>query len=196
MDLDTIRQYHLESALRCLNALDETSLNGPDRRHSCGVNLECLAGYSDLLAIHPDLQQISGRLFSGEGPFRKLRALGHHRIIGEAAMAYKDCCSIEYLAVCLAKVELRLYTYDYNLHPNLVYVSEIFTSLRSRRERNNLLGHFKDAMPSLCLQSKKALCFDFQVDQKEYLDYSQLLRIQIGISSLNGNAFLALYTTG
>lgn len=186
--LDTTRQYHLEIVLNCLDGLDGTHLNELECRHSCGVSLECLAGYSDLLAIHPNLQEISGRLFSGDGPFQTLKTLGHDDYFDKQAMAYKDCCSIEYLAVCLAKVELRLYTYDYNLHPSLAYLSELFNDLHSRQERNNLLGHFKDAMPSLGLQSKRELYFDFHIDQNEYLDYSQLLRIQIGISSLKGNA--------
>ena len=186
--LDTTRQYHLQSILNCLDGLDETSLTEPERRHSCGVNLECLAGYSDLLAIHPNLREISGRLFSGDGPFQTLKALDQHEDFDRAAIAYKDCCSIEYLAVCLAKVELRLYTYDYNLHPNLAYESELLKNLHSRHEMNNLLGHFKDAIPSLSLQSKKELCFDFHIDPKEYLDYSHLLRIQIGILSLGGDA--------
>ncbi len=194
--LDSTRQYHLESILKCLNALDGTRLKVPESRHSCGVNLECLDGYCDLLAIHPNLQEISRRLFSGDGPFQVLKALDRHGDFGGAATAYQDCCSIEYLAVCLAKVELRLYTQDYNLHPNLAYVSELFKNLQSRRERDNLLGHFKDAMPSLGLQSRKKLCFNFHIDEKEYLDCSQLLRIQVGISSLNGNAILAFHATG
>ena len=194
--LDSTRQYHLESILKCLNALDGTSLNVPECRHSCGVNLECLDGYCDLLAIHPNLQEISRRLFSGDGPFQALKALDRHGNFSGAAMAYQNCCGIEYLVVCLAKVELRLYTQDYNLHPNLAYVSELFKNLHSRCERNNLLGYFKDAMQSLDLQSRKKLCFNFHIDQKEYFDYSQLLRIQVGISSLNGNAILAVYTTG
>lgn len=186
--LETARQYHLESILKCLDGLDGTSLNEPEHRHSCGVNLECLAGYSDLLAIHPNLQEISARIFSSDGPFETLKALGPDEILDRTAKTYKDCCSIEYLAVCLAKVKLRLYAYDFNLHPNLAHVFELFKNLHSRRERNKLLGDFKDVMPSLGLQSKKELCFDFDIDQKEYLDYSHLLRIQIGISSLKGNA--------
>ena len=186
--LDTTRQYHLEIILKCLDGLDETSLDKPERRHSCAVNLECLASYSDLLAIHPNLREISGRLFSGDGPLRPLKALDGDESFHEAAIASKDCCSIEYLAVCLAKVEVHLYAYDYNLHPNLAVVSELFNDLHSRHERNKLLGHFKDAMPSLDLQGKQKLCFDFHIDQKDYLDCSQLLRIQIGIASLNGNA--------
>ena len=177
--LDTTRQYHLESILRSFDGLNGASLNVPERRHSCGVSLECLAGYSDLLAIHPNLQEISSQLFDGEGPFQ---------IPQKVAMSRKDCCSIEYLAVALAKVKLRLYSYDYNLHPNLAHVSELFKSLHSRHERNNLLCHFRDLMPSLSLKSKKELCFDFDVNQKGYLDLSQLLRIEIGISSLNDNA--------
>ena len=186
--LDTTRQYHLEITLKCLNTLDENSLDKPECRLSCGVNLECLANYSDLLAIHPSLQDISGRFFSADGLFRALKALGHEQNFDKAAMASEDCCSIEYLTVCLAKVELRLYAYDHNLHPNLAYVSELFKTLHSGRERNNLLGHFKDIMPSLGLQSKRELCFGFDINQKEYLDYSHLLRIQTGILSLNGNA--------
>lgn len=190
--LDTTRQHHLESVLKCFDGLTETRLDHPECRHSCRVNLECLAGYSDLLAIHPNLREISGRLFSDHGPFQTLKALGHEENPEKPAIAYKDCCSIENLAVCLAKVELRLYSYEYNLHPSLARVSELLQSLHSRRERNNLLGHFKDAIPSLGLQNKKELCFDFRINQKEHLDYSQLLRIQVGISSLKGRAYSSL----
>lgn len=186
--LDTTRQYHLESILKSLDAVDGTLLKEPESRHNCGVNLECLAGYSDLLAIHPNLQDISGRLFGGDGPFQTLKALGHDEDSEEAAGVHMDCCSIEYLAVCLAKVELRLYAYDYNHHPNLTHLFKMFKKLHSHRERNDLLSHFKDVMPSLGVQSKKELCFDFHVDKNEYLDYLQLLRIQLGIASLNGNA--------
>ena len=175
--LDTTRQYHLESILRSLDDLNVASLNVPERRHGCGVSLECLAGYSDLLAIHPNLQDISGRLFDSEGPFQ---------IPEKVTMSHKDCCSREYLAVSLAKVKLQLYSYDYNLHPNLAHVSELFKSLHSRHKRNDLLCHFKDVMPNLSLKSKKELCFDFDVNQKERLDLSQLLRMKIGISFLNG----------
>lgn len=185
--LDTTRQYHLECILRGLDDFSRSSLNEPDRRHSCGVNLECLAGYSDLLAIHPNFQDISAQLFSDEGPFQTLKALNHEKNSEKVAVAFEDCCSLEYLAVCLAKVKLRLYAYDYNLHPDFAHVSEMLKGLHSSRERNTLLQYFKDAMPSLGLQSKKALCLNFHIDEKEYLDYSQLLRIQIGISSLNGN---------
>lgn len=186
--LDTTRQYHLESILKCLDGLDGTSLNQAERRHSCGINLECLAGYSDLLAIHPNLQDISRRLFSGDGLFHTLKALGHDNKFHNTAIVYEDCCSIEYLAVCLAKVELRLYAYDYNLHPNLAHVSELYKNLHSHRERSILLCHFKDAMPGLGSRNKKELCFDFHIGQNECLGYSQLLRVQIGISCLNGNA--------
>lgn len=194
--LDTTRQYHLESILKSFDGLNGTLLSQPESRHSCGVNLECLAQYSDLLAIHPNLQEISGRLFSDDGPFQTLKALDYDENSKNPAIAYEDCCSIEHLAVCLAKVELRLYAYDYNLHPKLASVSELFKKLRSHRERNNLLSHFKDTMPSLGLQGKKELCFNFCIDQKEYLDYSQLLRIQIGLSFLKGNANPRSISTG
>ena len=186
--LDTTRQYHLEIILKSLDDLDGMSLSQAERRHSCGVNLECLAGYSDLLAIHPNLQDISGRLFSSDGPFHTLKALGHDPKIHNTAIVYKDCCSIEYLAVCLAKVELRLYAYDYNLHPKLAHIFELFKHLHSHHERTDLLCHFKNAMSSLGSQSKKELCFRFQIGHGEYLSYSQLLRVQIGLSTLNGNA--------
>lgn len=190
--LDTTRQYHLECILKDLDDLRETSLNEPERRHSCGVNLECLAGYSDLLVIHPNMQEISGQLFSDAGPFQKVKALDQDEGSETVAMAHKDCCSIEYLAVSLAKAKLRLYAYDYKLHPDLAQVSELFKTVHSSRERNKLLRHFRDAMPNLGLQSKKELCFNFDVAQNKYLDCSQLLRIQVGISSLNGNAIIRL----
>lgn len=188
--LDTTRQYHLECILKDLDDLRGTSLNEPERRHSCGVNLECLAGYSDLLVIHPNLQEISGQLFSDDGPFQTVKALNQDEESEKVAMAHKDCCSIEYLAVSLAKVKLRLYAYDYKLHPDLAHVSELFKTVHSSRERNKLLHHFRDAMPILSLQSKKELCFGSDIGQNKYLDYSQLLRIQIGISSLDGNAIV------
>ena len=187
--LDITRQYHLDSILKSLDGLNETSLSISERRHNCGVMLECLAGYSDLLTIHPNLQNISARLFSGDVPFQTLKTLNQEENSKQVAMALRDCCSIEYLAVCLANLKLRLYAYDDNLHPDLAHVCELFKTLRSSRERNKLLHHFKDVLPNLALQSKKELCIDFHVDQKENLDYSQLLRIQVGISSLDGNSF-------
>lgn len=186
--LDTTRQYHLECILQSLEGLDGMSLSQAEQRHSCGVNLECLAGYSDLLAIHPNLQDISGRLFSGDGPFHSLKALDHDFKTNNTAIKYNDCCSIEYLAVSLAKVELRLYTYDSKLHPNLAKTFELFKNLHSHRERNDHTSHIKGAMLSLGSQSKKELCFNFGIGQNEYLGYSQLLRVQFGLSSLNGNA--------
>ena len=193
-ELDTTRQYHLECILNDLDNLNGSGFNEPERRHSYGVNLECLAGYSDLLAIHPNLHDISSRLFSDDRLLQTLKTLDHDEHLDNVALAHKDCCSIEYLAVCLAEVKLRLYAYDYSLHPNLVHTSELFKSLHSSREKDKLLHHFKEIMPNLGLESKKALCFKFQVGQEEYLDYSQLLRIQIGISSLNGNVNLSPQT--
>ena len=188
VELDTTRQYHLESILKSFDGLDGTSLNEAGCRHSCGVSLECLVGYSDLLAIHPNLQNISHQLFSRDGPFRTIKALGCDGDLDKAAMAYKGHCSIDYLAVCLAKVELHLYTYDHHLHPKLAGILESIKSFRSPREKNNLVGHFKDTMPRLDLQLRKQLCFDIHVDQQDHLDYSKLLQIRVGISSLNGNA--------
>ena len=193
-ELDTTRQYHLECILKDLDNLNGPGFSEPERRHSYGVNLECLAGYSDLLAIHPNLHHISSRLFSDDRLPQTLKTLDHDEQFEKVASAHKDCCSIEYLAVCLAEVKLRLYAYDYSLHPDLAHISELFKSLHSSREKDKLLRHFKDVMPNLGLQSKKALCFEFQVGQEEYLDYSQLLRIQIGISSLNGNVNLSPQT--
>ena len=190
-ELDITRQYHLECILKDLDNGNGARCNKPERRHSYGINLECLAGYSDLLAIHPNLHDISSRLFSDDRLIQTLKTLDHDVHFRNVASAHKDCCSVEYLAVCLAAVKLRLYAYDYSLHPNLAHISELFKSLHSSREKDRLLHHFKDIMPNLGLQSKKALCFEFQVGQEEYLDYSQLLRIQIGISSLNGNVNLS-----
>ena len=187
MELDTTRQYHLGNILQCLNGLGWISLKDPERRHNCGVNLECLAGYNDLLAIHPDLQDISGQLFSSDGPFQTLKILDRDEDFKKAAMTHQDRCSIEHLAVCLAQVELRLYAYDYNLHPNLAYVCELFKNLHSRRERKNLLAHFNDTIPSLGTQSIKELCFGLPKGQNGCLGCAKLLQIQIGISSLNGN---------
>ena len=190
-ELDTTRQYHLECILKDLDNGNGSRFNAPDRRHSYGVNLECLAGYSDLLAIHPNLHDISSRLFSDDRLLQTLKTLDHDEHFENVASAHKDCCSVEYLAVCLAAVKLRLYAYDYSLHPNLAHISELFKSLHSSREKAKLLQHFRDVMPKLGLQSKKALCFEFQ---EEYLDCSQLLRILIGISSLNGNVNLSPQT--
>ena len=193
-ELDTARHYHLECILKHLDKLNGPGFNEPERRHSYGVNLECLAGYSDLLAIHPNLRDISSRLFSQDGLLQTLETLDHDEHSENVTMTHKDCCSVEHLAVCLARVKLRLYAYDFSLHPNLAQVSELFKSLQSSREKDKLRRHFKDVMPNLGLQSKKSLCFDIQVGQQEYLDHSQLLRIQIGISSLNGNVNLSPQT--
>ena len=190
-ELDTTRQYHLECILKDIDNLNESRFNEPERRHRDGVNLECLAGYSDLLAIHPNLHDISSRLFSDDRLLQTLETLDHDEHLENVASARKDCCSVEYLAVCLAAVKLRLYAYDHSPHPNLAHISGLFKSLHSSREKYKLLNHFKDVMPNLSLQSKKALYFEFQTGQEEYPDYSQLLRIQIGISSLNGNVNLS-----
>ena len=188
VSLDTTRQYHLELILKSLDGLNGMNFNEAEQRHICGIDLECLAGYTDLLAIHPNLHDISGQLFSCDGPFQVLTTLDHNEESEKIGEAHKGCSSIDYLSVCLAKVKLRLYCRDYNLHPDMVQVSKLFKSLQSQRERDHLLRHFMDAMPNLSLQSKKELCFDFRVDQKEYLDYSQLLRIQVGICALKGSA--------
>lgn len=190
-ELDTTRQYHLECILKDLDNLNGSRFNEPERRHSDGVNLECMAGYSDLLAIHPNLHDISSRLFSDDRLLQTMKTLDHDEHFENVASAHKDCCSLEYLAVCLAAVKLRLYAYDHSLHPNMAHISELFKSLHSGREKEKFLHHFKDVMPNLSLQSKRALCFEFQTGREEYLDYSQLLRIQIGISSLNGNVNLS-----
>ena len=187
LELDTTRHYHLGNVLQCLNDLGWISLEHPERRHNCGVNLECLAGYTDLLAIHPDLQDISGRLFRSNGPFQTLKILDQDEDSKKATMTHEDRSSIEHLAVCLAQVELRLYAYDYNLHPNLAYVCELFENLHSRHERKNLLAHFNGTISSLGTQSIKELCFGFPKGQKGYLGCAKLLQIQIGMSSLNGN---------
>ena len=186
LELDTTRHYHLGNVLQCLNDLGWISLEHPERRHSCEVNLECLAGYTDLLAIHPDLQDMSGQLFSRDGPFQTLKTLDQDEDSKKAAMTHEDRCSVEHLAVCLAQVELRLYAYDYNLHPNLAYVFELFKNLYSRHERENLLAHFNGTIPNFGTQSIKELCFRFPNGQKEYLGCAKLLQIQIGLSSLNG----------
>ena len=197
LELDNTRQYHLANVLQCLNNVGWISLEHPEHRHSCIVNLECLAGYTDLLAIHPNLQDISGQLFSSDGPFQTLRALDQDGDSKRAAMTHEDRCSIEHLAVCLAQVKLRLYAYDYNLHPNLAYVCELFQNLHSRRERKTLLAHFNGTIPSLGTQSIKELCFGFPKAQKAYLGWAKLLQIQIGMSSLNGNMqVLRFYSRG
>lgn len=53
--LDTARLYHLETILDLDNRQVFSLAQTPDQRHFSGVNLECLAGYSDLLGIHPNL---------------------------------------------------------------------------------------------------------------------------------------------
>lgn len=53
--LDTARLYHLETILDLDNRQVFSLVQTPDQRHFSGVNLECLAGYSDLLGIHPNL---------------------------------------------------------------------------------------------------------------------------------------------
>ena len=62
--LDATRLYHLETILRQLGknprqweSQGAYSLIAPHQRHRLGVNLECLAGYSELLCIHPGLRK-------------------------------------------------------------------------------------------------------------------------------------------
>ena len=55
--LDTARLYHLETILDLDDRQIFSLVQTPDQRHFSGVNLECLAGYSDLLGIHPNLTQ-------------------------------------------------------------------------------------------------------------------------------------------
>ena len=193
LELDTTRHYHLRNVLQCLNDLGWISLEHPERRHHCEVNLECLAGYTDLLAIHPDLQDISGRLFGSNGPFQTLKSLDQDEDSKKATMTHEDRSSIEHLAVRLAQVELRLYAYDYNLHPNLAHVCGLFENLHSRRERKNLSAHFNGTILSLGTQSINELCFGFPRGQKGYLGCAKLLQIQIGMSSLNGNMQVLRY---
>ena len=62
--LDATRLYHLETILRQLGMnpgqwelQGAYSLKTPRQRHKLGINLECLAGYSELLCIHPRLRE-------------------------------------------------------------------------------------------------------------------------------------------
>ena len=62
--LDATRLYHLETILRRLGknprqweSQGSYSLKAPHQRHRLGVDLECLAGYSELLCIHPALRE-------------------------------------------------------------------------------------------------------------------------------------------
>ena len=63
-NLDATRLYHLETILRRLGknprqweSQGAYSLKTPGQRHRLGVFLECLAGYSELLCIHPSLRE-------------------------------------------------------------------------------------------------------------------------------------------
>ena len=62
--LDATRLYHLETILRQLGknprqweSQGAYSLQTPRQRHKLGVNLESLAGYVELLCIHPRLRE-------------------------------------------------------------------------------------------------------------------------------------------
>lgn len=62
--LDATRLYHLEIILRQVGrnprqweSQGAYSLKTPAQRHRLGVDLECLAGYSEMLCIHPALRE-------------------------------------------------------------------------------------------------------------------------------------------
>lgn len=55
--LDISRHYHLEIILRFLENISADQLVEPENRHFCGVNLESMIGYADLLVIHPRLHE-------------------------------------------------------------------------------------------------------------------------------------------
>ena len=55
--LDTTRQYHLEIIMWSILNVEITQLVSPEKRHRCGVCLDTLVGYSDLLMIHPRLSE-------------------------------------------------------------------------------------------------------------------------------------------
>lgn len=55
--LDVSRHYHLEIILKSVERLGADQLAEPENRHLCGVNLDSMVGYADLLMIHPRLHE-------------------------------------------------------------------------------------------------------------------------------------------
>ena len=142
--LDATRLYHLETILRQLGknprqweSQGAYSLKTPGQRHRLGVGLECLAGYSELLCIHPALRtsmyllrslqdsrcanvSVSLELFSSSGFKNYLRQVPSALEDDDTYWLNKDICGCDYLATRLAKVELLLDARDSKLHPGIL----------------------------------------------------------------------------
>ncbi|KAL2038147.1 hypothetical protein N7G274_009095 [Stereocaulon virgatum] len=182
--LKTTRSYHLESLL---HNFEEISITGAsDQKHRLGVILECLASYADLLGDHPNLGNISHKLFGADGLSGTLKRESRiHQ--GENVASDRltvDGYWLEYLTTRLARVELLLNARDSKMHPNIVETSAHLYQMKFAREKNNLLNSLRKIMPTLSPQSKAQVCFGHNLEVDRCLSYAQVYLLGMAIVSM------------
>lgn len=59
-------------------------------------------------------------------------------------------------------------------------------AVESAKEKNNILNSLREIIPSLRLQSKAQLCFEYDLDVDKCLTYSEVYMIGIAIASVKG----------
>ena len=62
----------------------------------------------------------------------------------------------------------------------------LMAAVKSAKEKNNILDSLREIMPSLRLQSKAQLCFEYGLDVDKCLTYSELYMVGIAIASIKG----------
>ncbi len=65
-------------------------------------------------------------------------------------------------------------------------------TVKSTKERRNLLVSVWEMMSSLGLENKKQLCFEYDVDQGRCLDYSEVYVIGMALDSLKGKSCITM----
>ena len=64
----------------------------------------------------------------------------------------------------------------------------LMAAVKSAKEKNNLLDSLREIMPSLRLQSKAVLCFEYDLDVDKCFTYSELYTVGIAIASMKGKS--------
>ena len=62
----------------------------------------------------------------------------------------------------------------------------LMAAVKSAKEKNNILDSLREIMPSLRLQSKAQLFFEYGLDVDKCLTYSELYMVGIAIASIKG----------
>ena len=70
--------------------------------------------------------------------------------------------------------------------------SRLTATVKSTKERHNLLVSVREMMSSLGLENKKQLCFGYGEDQGRCLNYSEVYVIGMALDSLNGKSCIAI----